>query len=299
MPDTDNFTLTVLNIPNIGRGVGLALVLETPSGGTYLYDTGTAYPEADGDWAGGLNAGRDVIAPFLEREGVRELDGVIISHAHYDHFGGLVWLMDHVPIRWLVDCGYAFAGTCDAHYNEELHHYETLRRRLAERPGAYRAVWAGDILELDDQLRVDVIAPPRSFFEEPHPERRPQNNPAAHYLLNTNSVMLRIQHGRVVFLLPGDIEKEDQVRFLLPSVSPESLRCHVLVAPGHGLHSAPEFAEATRPEVTVVSLFNEWMGACTARTVFAEVGSEVYVTGLNGDIRVVSDGESWQVSTER
>jgi len=207
--------------------------------------------------------------------------------------------MDHVPIRRLIDCAYSFSGTCDADYNKELEHYDSVRRGFAERPGVYRAVWAGDTLDLDPQLDTDVIAPPRSFFHEPHPEQRPEKNPAAHYLLNTNSLMLRIRHGDVVFLLPGDIEKEDQVRFLLPSVAPEMLACDVLVAPGHGLHSAPEFAEVTRPDVTIASLFPEWMGGCTARTVFADIGSDVYVTGLNGTVRVVSDGTTWEVAAER
>ena len=42
------FTLTLLDIPDLDRGVGLALVLQTPGGATWLYDTGTGYPEGDG-----------------------------------------------------------------------------------------------------------------------------------------------------------------------------------------------------------------------------------------------------------
>jgi len=187
MNEYGRFTLTVLSIPNVGRGVGLAIVLQTPGGRTYLYDTGTAYPDADGDWLGGLNAGRDVVAPFLQRERIGELDAVIISHAHYDHFGGLIWLVDNVPIRRLIDCGYSFDGTCDAHYRKELQHYESLRRCFAERRGAYRAV-------------------------------------------------------------------------------------------------------------TVVSLFPDWLGACVARTVFGGPGSDVYVTGSDGDIAVTSDGNTWRVA---
>jgi glyoxylase-like metal-dependent hydrolase (beta-lactamase superfamily II) len=69
---------------------GLAVVMETPAGKTYLYDTGNGYPDSDG-WAGDYNAGRDTIVPYLEARGVKSLDGVLISHAHYDHFGGLLW----------------------------------------------------------------------------------------------------------------------------------------------------------------------------------------------------------------
>ncbi|MBP8954306.1 MAG: hypothetical protein KBI47_18055 [Armatimonadetes bacterium] len=50
------FTLTVLNIPDIDRGVGLAIILQTSGGSTVLYDTGTGYPEGDG-WQGGWNRG--------------------------------------------------------------------------------------------------------------------------------------------------------------------------------------------------------------------------------------------------
>ncbi len=63
------FTLTVLNIPDIQRGAGTAIVMRTPSGKTWLYDTGSAYPErlsSDG-WVANFNTGRDLIAPFLKR----------------------------------------------------------------------------------------------------------------------------------------------------------------------------------------------------------------------------------------
>ena len=80
-------TLTCLEITDVNRGAGLAVVLGTPGGKTYLYDTGVGYPEGDG-WAGGYNAGRDTITPYLRAKGVEALDGVLISHAHYtDHFG--------------------------------------------------------------------------------------------------------------------------------------------------------------------------------------------------------------------
>lgn len=285
--------MTVLDIPDIDRGVGLAIVLQTPGGRTWLYDTGTGYPDGDG-WQGDVNSGRDQIEPFLRKQGIAGLDGVIISHAHYDHFGGLLWLVDRVPIGRLIDSGYAYGGPRDAHYDKELADYEAVREEFRRR-GQYQAAVAGHSLELDEALEVEVIAPPADFFQEPHPELRPKKNPGAHYMLNSNSLMLRITHGDVVFLLPGDIEKEDQSRHLLPSVPEGKLRCDVLVAPGHGLHTADDFVAATHPKVTVVSLFERWLGACSAREGFASVGSEVYVTGTDGDVTVVSDGQGWKV----
>jgi len=299
--DYGRFVLTVVDIPDIERGVGLAVVLETPGGRTWLYDAGTGYPDGQGGWIGDVNTGRDQIAPFLERKGIRNIDGVVISHAHYDHFGGLFWLLDHLPPAQLVDCGYVFEGDIDAHYARELADYADLRERFRRQGGDYRAVQAGDRLDIDPALDVEVIAPPSGFFCEQRPENRPPNDPPAHYLLNANSVMLRIRHGRLVFLLPGDIEHEDQVRYLLPSVPADKLGCDVLVAPGHGLHAAPEFADAAQPKVTIASCFRRWSapGACKARKVFAERGSEVFVTGLHGDVTVTSDGERFQVTTRK
>ncbi|OGV72722.1 MAG: hypothetical protein A3K19_02795 [Lentisphaerae bacterium RIFOXYB12_FULL_65_16] len=42
-----NFILTVLNVPDVGHGVGLAVVLQTPTGKTILYDTGCGYHRTD------------------------------------------------------------------------------------------------------------------------------------------------------------------------------------------------------------------------------------------------------------
>lgn len=291
------FVLTVFNIPDIDRGVGLCLGLQTPGGKTYLYDTGTGYPAGDG-WQGDVNTGRDQVAPWLAAQGIAELDGVIISHAHYDHFGGLLWLADQVPIKRLIDSGYEFAGWRDDHYNTELADYSRLREAFCAR-GAWQGAVAGDSLDLDEALQVDVVAPPAGFFHEPHPEKRPESNPAAHYMLNSNSLMLRIRHGGVTFLLPGDIEKDDQTKFLLPSVAPGALKCDVLVAPGHGLHTAPGFVAATRPRVAIASLFGRWLGSCTAREGFSAVDAAVYVTGLHGTVTVTSDGRKYEVSCEQ
>lgn len=296
--DLGKLTMTCLEIKDVNRGAGLAVIIETPGRKTYLYDTGNGYPDGNG-WAGAYNAGRDTVRPFLASRGIAAVDGVLISHAHYDHFGGLLWLVDHLPIARLIDAGYRFPGESSTPYARELADYDALRERFRARPGAYLAAHAGDRLALDDRLVVDVLAPPRTFFTEPHPDRRPKSDPPAHYVVNANSLGIRIQHGKNVILLPGDIQREDQERLLLPSVAPEKLRCDVLIAPGHGIHASPAFAAATRPQVTIASAPPRYARVSPTPKVYEAVGSRVLLTGLHGTVTVVSDGVSVVTGAER
>ena len=58
------------------------------------------------------------------------------------------------------------------------------------------------------------------------------------------------------FDLPGDIQSEDIEASLMPFVDRSRLKCHILVAPGHGIHPIPKaFGEAVRPEVSIASVF--------------------------------------------
>lgn len=299
------FSFTVLEIPDIQRGAGLAIVMRTPSGKTWLYDTGTAHPEklsSDG-WLAKFNAGRDLIAPLLKKEGVTSIDGIFISHAHYDHFGGLLWLKENFEIKKLIDCGYIFHSDNPDDYlgtnKDELDHYTRVREEFKAR-GAYLAATAGESLHLDPDLKIDVIAPPASFFNDPKITTRPKNDTPSHFLVNANSLALRIQFGDIVFLLPGDIQTEDIEASLMPFVDKSKLKCHILVAPGHGIHPIPKaFGEAVRPEVSIASVFPRYAKGIRSTPDLKALGTKTYVTGLHGTVQVVTDGKTYRVTTER
>jgi len=289
------FSLTCLEIPDHGRGAGLAVVLRTPGGKTFLYDTGSGYPGTGGQaWSGDYNAGRDTVLPYLKSRGIDRIEGVFISHAHYDHFGGLLWLVDHAEIPRLVDSGYTFPGEPDG----EIAAYDRLRERFRRTPGAYRAAQAGDRIDLDGRVEVEVLAPPRPYYRA-NPNRPMKGDTPVHYLPNANSLGLRITHGSVVFLLPGDIQTIDQEELLLPSVPAEKLRCRVLVAPAHGIDASAAFARATHPEVTIASASGRYARWSKTPAVYGAEGSRVFVTGDHGRVTVTSDGRSCEVSAER
>ncbi|MCP5558353.1 MAG: alpha/beta hydrolase fold domain-containing protein [Verrucomicrobiaceae bacterium] len=299
------FSFTVLEIPDIQRGAGLAIVMRTPSGKTWLYDTGTAHPErlsSDG-WLANFNAGRDVVAPLLKKQGVTAIDGVFISHAHYDHFGGLLWLKDHLEIKKLIDCGYIFRSGNEDDYRgtnrSELDHHNLVRDEFKAR-GAHITATAGETLDLDPDLRIEVIAPPKSYFNDPKVNTRQKNDTPSHFLVNANSLALRIQFGDIVFLLPGDIQTEDIEASLMPFVDKSKLKCHVLVAPGHGIHPIPQaFGEATHPEVSIASVFPRYAKGIKSTATLKALGAKTYITGLHGTVQVTTDGKTYQVTSER
>lgn len=72
---------------------GNATLFVTPEGQSLLIDTGN----------GGENANRDVgrIMAAVEDAGLRQIDHLITTHWHGDHYGGMPELATRIPIRHL------------------------------------------------------------------------------------------------------------------------------------------------------------------------------------------------------
>src|SRR6202050_464472 len=90
-------TRTSLDIYVIDVEGGNATLFVAPSGESLLIDTGNAGPAAARD------AGR--IEDAIKDAGLQQIDHLIITHWHGDHFGGLAELASHVPIREFIDHG--------------------------------------------------------------------------------------------------------------------------------------------------------------------------------------------------
>ncbi|MEP7361894.1 MAG: MBL fold metallo-hydrolase [Acidobacteriota bacterium] len=260
---------------------GLSLVLQTPSGKTWLLDTGL-------DQKGEYYAARDTIVPFLKAAGVKAIDGVLISHPHSDHFGGLVHILDNFPVGQLVDAGYAEIG------GSELETYRKIREQYVAGGGESVIVRQGAKITIDPVLDAEVIWPPEGLYR-PDPEKKDSA------LYNSNSIVLRVRHGANVFLFPGD---NHGIAKLPASVGADKLRCDVLIAPHHGLNSTPAMATATRPKIVVVASLKEYLNPTIhpfelTSDAFTPGGAEVYATWAHGDITIMSDGRTLKTTTAR
>src|SRR5436190_8859251 len=81
---------------------GAATLLVTPAGETVLIDTGNP---------GRRDADR-IVKAVTAVAGMKQIDHLIITHYHRDHFGGALTLVEQLPIRNLYDNG-QFEGMPD------------------------------------------------------------------------------------------------------------------------------------------------------------------------------------------
>lgn len=264
---------------------GLAAVVETPSGKVFLVDTGGVKQGSGEDY----NAGRDAITPFLKSHGHQNIAGIVISHPHGDHYGGAEWLLNNWVVKQYIDHGYEGRGQTLA--------YTRLRGLAVQRGGEHKAVHHGDVLDWDPALKVEVLSPPKAFLD-------PHSDPAKvsdHGLLNSNSIVLRVQHGKNVFLFPGDSYGGTFEKHMKASVPPEMIKATVLTANHHGFNPGFDFPKMVMPRFVVASCVADYPSNAgtpytrspgdKATEVYGALGAQVFVTAFHGNVTAVSDGE--------
>jgi len=190
-------------------GQGNAVLLRTPQHHAALFDGGPA--------------GCD-LARQLHSLGVDDLDLVVISHPHADHFAGLLEALDEVEVGTLVDAVQvmpeqqtgARAGPGGAPAESEAAAYLELRRRITEQGGGYVFVSDGCSLRLDD-VAVRFLAPakPLVLYDQSSPWGLGRSAPSGDEL-NGASLVAVVSAGTVDMLLPGDAEASVLQRYDLP-----------------------------------------------------------------------------------
>ncbi|HJS26005.1 MAG TPA: DNA internalization-related competence protein ComEC/Rec2 [Actinomycetota bacterium] len=168
-----------------------------------------------------------IVATALSALGVRRLDVVVATHPHADHVVGLPAVLARIPVGVLLEPG------CPSDSFE----LETLLDAAGAEGVPVRHPRVGQTISVGD-LRLEVLAPESCW----HGTESDANN---------DSLVIRASIGEDTVLLTGDAEQPAQELLL---ERPGSLVADVLKVPHHGgATSLPEFFEAVRAEVCVVS----------------------------------------------
>jgi competence protein ComEC len=92
---SDTGSQLALHFLDVGQGDGA--LLRTPAGHWVVIDAGPRSEQGD--------AGRRVMVPFLTRHGARNLSLVFVSHAHADHLGGILSVLDRYRAGAVIEPG--------------------------------------------------------------------------------------------------------------------------------------------------------------------------------------------------
>jgi competence protein ComEC len=236
-------------------GNGLAIVVRTAHH-ALAYDTGPTWNE-DSDTGG------RIVVPYLRGEGVRNLDGLVISHADDDHAGGATsvtlerspgWLLSSLPPEHPLHAMFEANPRCEAGQH-----------------------WRWDGVDFQ------VLHPAAAIYAEgAAAEKRKRKE-------NDRGCVIRIATSRASALFAADVEARSEAEML--ARDPGALRSDVLVIGHHGskTSSTPAFIAAVDPAFGLLSVgyrnrFHHPNPAVVAR--YLARGVELHRTDQEGALNV-------------
>ncbi len=251
---------------NVGQGD--AIFIRTPKGLDILIDGG---PD---DSVLSCLAGH---MPFWDRK----LELVILTHPHADHINGLINVLGHYKVD-------SFATEM---IKNNTGGFSRLMEKIKDENIKIRYVYAGDKFVFKDGVVVKIAGPSKEFIKKTSPggtigERK-----------EFASVVSFIEYKRFEVLLTGDSQASGLEQALRQAQGFSTVS--VLQVPHHGSKTGlnSEILDFIKPELAVVSVGKNNYGhpAVSTIQILRDKDIKILRTDQNGEIEIVSDGESWGV----
>ncbi|MFA5105086.1 MAG: DNA internalization-related competence protein ComEC/Rec2 [Candidatus Margulisiibacteriota bacterium] len=256
MSASRDLTVTVLDV-----GQGDTIFIRTPDDHKILIDGGVA------------KMGKAVVLPFLQRNGINDIDLLVLTHPHDDHVGGLCDVVGSIKVKQVLDSGVPHTSPFYRRFLELI-----MKNKIKYAMGRYGQKFTfGDVSAF-------VLAP---------------FNDLSGSDLNNNSIVMKFVYGNNSFLFMGDASFDEESQMLGKGINVSS---NVLKVGHHGstYSSSDDFIDSVRPKIAVIPVGrNNVYGHPSPYTIekLLDRGIKVFRTDIDGAVILKSDGSHIEVSS--
>jgi competence protein ComEC len=234
----------------------------------------------------GISEYGETLVKNLKALGIKQIDYLVLSHNHPDHFGG-IFAKNGILANYHVVNFYWNGLNCD--YNaSQSQNFNNGMRKYANMIDNVYIIKAGDRIDLGDDIFVDVYNP----SEQQKKEYLALPEGLMSEKMNSESLALLITYKEFKALFCGDLYK-DREEELIKIYGAETFDVDLVKFNHHGKDTSNGqiWANATTPRVVVGMYGYNFEGSAYEH--YASTGAYVFHEQVDGYIRVVTDGLSY------
>ncbi|MBB6217948.1 competence protein ComEC [Anaerosolibacter carboniphilus] len=251
-------------------GQGDCTLIRTPKGKNLLIDGGGNF------YQGVDRKEKNIIVPYLLKNGISKIDIIFASHAHNDHVGGLIQVLDKLRV------GFVIAGT-DVFQTED---WVALEKECKEKNIEIHFLKKGSEIMIEEDVTMKVLHPDEELIQSSRDD------------VNNNSLVLLMNYKNKKILWTGDIEAEAENVMLHHY---PGLDVNVVKVPHHGsvYSSTEQWIQSIKPEISVFQVGRNSFGHPHPKVIerYNEGRSLIFRNDKHGAIRLMLDEEQIEVYT--
>lgn len=255
-----NYDLARVSFINVGQGD--CALLKAPGNCDILIDAGGSSSSS--------SVGTQIIAPYLIKNGVTDVEYIIISHTDTDHTVGINGIIDTMDVENIII----------PYGQQDTENAKQIINKAKQNGVNISYFTSGDVLKVNDEILLTAITPDlgqRTYSKED----------------NDTGTALRVDYGEISFMFTGDMSSTIE-KYLIKNY-PDMLEADVLKVAHHGskYSNSQEFLDVVNPSFAFIPVGENSYGHPTPETIerLEKLGAQIFRADVHKDVTFYFDSK--------